>query len=61
MRDQHGADLTVGDTVTITGRVVALLENVEYCNLVVETAVPDCDKFKTRLCLNSEQVTKGDS
>lgn len=57
--DKNGAELAVGDKVTVEAVVKEIQTGEEYCNVSLETSEPmHPAETKTPICLNTRQVVK---
>lgn len=57
--DKNGAELAIGDKVTVEAVVKEIQTGEEYCNVSLETSEPmHPAETKTPICLNTRQVVK---
>jgi|SRR5215475_2454896 len=59
LNDQYGRQVSVGDTVTIQGSLVDLLDDPNYinCTVLLDRSMPPSG-IETRVDLNTQQVVK---
>jgi|SRR5215475_1585706 len=60
MNDQYGREVLLGDTVTLKGSVVDLLDDPNYknCTVLLDSQMPPSGA-QVRIDLNTQQLTKG--